>query len=179
MTDGITKAVDGYIRQAMKDLGVKPTFPDYEGGDLTADHEEFCTGKVGWLTLGVIEWKVDSDRHDNKVSIITMPDGTKYRMVHHRSQSYYEYATIYAGRNKFMRFRYRETESDCAMNTIELGGYSMGWGDGDPMCFVNHPAGPDLKAIFATMREGRNERACFILNVLFHAGMIDACWDSK
>ena len=176
----ITKVVDTYILNAMKEMGIPTTRRvDFIDGDLTNDHEELCSGRCGWLGLGIIDWKSDSDQYDNAVSIIMMPDGIKYRMVHHRSQNYYEYATIYAGRNKFMRFKYRETESDTAMDTIELGGYSMGWGDGDPMHFVMHPAGPDLTEIFGTLRQGQNERALFILNVLFHAGNINACWSSK
>ena len=172
--DEIMKAAAAVTAQAAKDLGFEPRY-----GDLTADHDEFVTGKVGWLGLGIIEWKADSDQHNNQVSLIMMPDATKYRMVHHRSQGYYEYATIYAGRNKFMRFKYREGKRDTELDVIELGRYSMAWGDGDPGFFENHPDGPNLNEIFGKLYQSTNGKSLFILNVLLHAGPIAACWDSK
>lgn len=146
---------------------------------LSTIGEEDGNGIVGWLGLGFIKWNEQTDKYDNKVSLIQLPDGTGYRMVHHKSTGYYEYATIYAGHNKFMRFKYRETQLDSQANTISLGGYSMSWGDGDPMHAENHPDGPDLRPILSQITESDYCKTQFILNVLFHAGNVDACWDSK
>lgn len=141
-------------------------------------------GTFAALGLGIIEWKSDTDRHQNKVTVITLPDNTKYRMVHHVSRGSYEYATIYAGRNKFMRYKYRETRSDCATNTVQLGNFSVSWGDGDPLHEQVEPNLPPqvaavIKPIIGGLKEDGNEQALFILNVLLHAGNLDCIWQSK
>lgn len=147
--------------------------------NISGDAEEFDCGTSGTLGLGTIEWMCDKDKHDNKVSRIMLPDGTRYRMVHHNNDWWYRYATVYGGYNKFMRLPYRGSERDTVMNTIQLGGYKMGWGDGEPGAYENHPEGPNLSAIFDQIHEGEYSCTLFILNVLLHAGNIDACWYSK
>lgn len=136
------------------------------------------------LGLGIIDWKAEIDKYANHVSIITLPDGMRYRMVHHRSTGTYERATIYAGRNKFLRYTYRETQSDRDTNNIELGKFSMAWGDGDPGWVEVDPTLPEsaaatLRSILGHINENGDEQALFILNVLMHAANFDSIWQSK
>lgn len=147
---------------------------------------EDMRGRVGFPGLGIIDWKSDSDRHDNQVSIITLPDNTKFRMVHHVSKGSYEYATVYAGRNKFMRYKYHVPERDAQATTLSLGNFSTSWGDGDNLGADVDPKLPEqignpLKQILSGIREGGLgiEQSLFILNVLLHTGNLEYVWQSK
>lgn len=155
---------------------VSHKLPSAEDADYTLEFERGTTGQLG---LGIIEWMCDKDKHDNVVSRIMLPDGTKFRMVHHNNAWNYRYATVYGGFNKFMRFTARSSERDTQMNTAQLGGYKMGWGDGEPSLIENHPDGPDLSRVCNCIHEGELHYTFFILNVLLHASHIDACWYSK
>lgn len=152
---------------------------DHSMLDISGDCEEFDCGASGLLSLGTIQWMSDKDKYDNQVSLISLPDGQKFRMVHHTNKWDYRYATVYGGYKKFMKFIYRGTENDCATNDIELGGYKMSWGDGDPIHIANHPDGPDLTTILNQIHESNYSRTLFILNVLSHAGLVDACWSRR
>lgn len=89
----------------------------------------------GVIPEGMIEERIEKDRYENDVSIISMCTGEKYRMVHHSPENKWwrQTATIYGGRGKFVKVEYKETESDLQTNTLTVAGIKFEWGDGD--CF--------------------------------------------
>lgn len=145
----------------------------------------FCLG------LGIIEWNKEIDKWDNKVSIITLPDGTKYRMVHHKvrqGKGHLEYATIYAGKNKFMRYRHFTPDRDAEPTTLTIGNYKISWGDGICLGVEVDPNGPpeleailkQLDEVFTIASEGKiyDGDDLFLMNILLHASQFPI-WQSK
>jgi hypothetical protein len=78
---------------------------------------------------------VETDKYENPVSKIMYPDFT-YNMVHNPIKHYTrEAATIYRGRDCFVKFNAYRPESDIAAHTVKIlttiGEFSAWWGDGE------------------------------------------------
>jgi hypothetical protein len=140
------------------------------------DHRRVRFASLG---LGIINWYTEKDRYDNEVSIICMPYGLEYRMVHHKSRGYYEYATIYAGRNKFMRFRFLEGKSDTHGDVLQLGNYEIFYGDGEVVSVTSDENGSNINSILRNIEQTHEAyHSLFILNVLLH-NQSDDIWQMK
>lgn len=87
--------------------------------------------------LSIFHGHVEKDRHDNDVSKISFPD-RNFNMVHHSKQHHVsQFATIYFGRDKFIKFNSYYSENDCEEHYVELitrmGTIHVAWGDGDTL----------------------------------------------
>lgn len=81
--------------------------------------------------LGSIERNVETDKYDNKVSIITMATGLKFRMVHYAGRGARRRATIFAGPGKSIQVETFSPDNDCIPSSCKVAGYKCAWGDGD------------------------------------------------
>ncbi len=98
---------------------------------MSQDIIEACNRR-GTIPPGLIEERADRDRYDNEVSLITLADGRKYRMVHHDpANKPRQRATIYAGRGVFVRVKSHTPDRDTIPHAITVAGYETQWGDGD------------------------------------------------
>lgn len=85
--------------------------------------------------LSIFEGHIEKDRHDNDVSKISFPD-REYRMVHHSKNHHIrQFATIYFGKDKFIKFCSYWSDNDRQAHKVELitacGKLEVAWGDGD------------------------------------------------
>ena len=126
-----------------------------------------------------IDRKVEKDRYDNEVSLIHLPGPRPpFRMVHHKTKSpLRDRATIYAGKGKFVTMRAFSPTNDCVATSIEVAGYTMYWGDGDPLDPTCNPAGPNLHDRLRAIHDDNFEAV--IILVLDAIKDIDAMWERK
>ena len=127
--------------------------------------------------IGRIDWHVEKDRYDNKVSLVRLPGRAPFRMVHHPTKSpLRDRATIYAGKGKFVRMRSFAPTDDCKATTIEIAGYTMSWGDGDPLNPQCNPDGPNLRDQLYAIHDNFD---AVILLVLAAIKDIEDLWERK
>jgi hypothetical protein len=133
--------------------------------------------------LGEIDERVEKDKWDNDVSLITLASGAKYRMVHHspKDKWWRQRATIYAGRGVFIRFEYTTSSNDCVAETCEAGGYKMWWGDGEPGDVIksDKPGAPDLKETLGKIHASGSHFEEMLLVVLTAVDGKPDLWDKK
>lgn len=91
------------------------------------------------LTYGmsIFHGHCQKDNHDCDVSLITFPDRT-FRMVHHSQPSHVrQFASIYFGRDRFVKFLSVSPLKDGAEHYVEIytksGKLNVAWGDGDTL----------------------------------------------
>lgn len=130
------------------------------------------------MTTPSVARRVEKDRFDNDVSLITLADGTRFRMVHHKPARHSrQHATIYAGRGKFVKVKYFIPDNDCMATSIDIAGYGMSWGDGDPLGSASNPEGPDLKDQLEAIRE--DDFDAVIILVLTAIKSLDEIWEHR
>lgn len=139
---------------------------------MLRDYHEFastylldCMQKGNYL--GYIEYRKERDRWQNDISLVYMPDGKCYRMVHHSKElaiHYKQYARLYRKSGVYINYEYTHPSSDTAMKTVSLAGYSMSWGDGEPGWYVVPDGCPDLRGEFAKIFD--EDTAAFVLVVM-------------
>lgn len=75
--------------------------------------------------------RCEKDKWDNDVTVIETPTH-KYRMVHHTTpEKYRQKATLYGGRNKFVRVFTKTSDNGSVETFIEINNFVVSWGDGD------------------------------------------------
>lgn len=133
--------------------------------------------------------ELERDKWNNVISEIKFP-ARSYRMVHHPSKNRFRAsATIYAGKDKFVRFASynsdRDTDAHTATIITAVGDFQISWGDGDclgyyvPEGIVNHDA---LLAIKNTLHEskwGDSEEAFVLLTMQIIDTLPDNVWMNK
>jgi hypothetical protein len=99
----------------------------------------FVEEKSVVIGLAILVPEVEKDKWNNVISEIKFP-GRTYRMVHHPSKNHFRSsATIYGGKDKFVRFSSyssdRDTEENSATLMTNVGDFYVAWGDGDLLWF--------------------------------------------
>lgn len=87
------------------------------------------------INMMIFEGHVEKDKWNNEISKILFPDFT-FRMVHHTEQGKFrQNATIYGGRDKFLKFSSYYSDNDLHAHSVSirtaLGEITTWWGDGD------------------------------------------------
>lgn len=94
--------------------------------------KSYAVPAVGGGIGAIFHNRIEKDKWDNDVSVIEMPDGRKYRLVHHTEPTKYrQKATLYGGRNLFVRIFTSTSDNDCVETKIEINNILVSWGDGD------------------------------------------------
>lgn len=122
--------------------------------------------------------RAETDKYHNEVSIITLPD-CKYRMVHHTVRGKWrQKGTIYAGRGVSIRFKEYHSDRDIEVHSLQVGGFSVGWGDGDNLGVECVYPG-DHSEMIERLREIRNDESeRFTIEVLCYVDQ-KGLWDIK
>ena len=126
------------------------------------------------------------DNYDNEVSEIHFPD-IRFDMVHHNKHqtAAAQSATIYAGRDRFVKFNAFYSENDMEEHTAKIitaqGTFIASWGDGDflrleiPEIFIKEADAEMIafyKKSFEGWRYGDNE-VLFVMHTLHVIHMSD------
>ena len=132
------------------------------------------------MDYGFVEYRKERDKWQKDVTIVNMPDGTKYRLVHNSKElsvHYQQFAILYRKAGVFLRYFYSHPSSDRALKTVKLGGYEMSWGDGEPGWYIIPEGYPDLRDKFSKLY-GEDTEA-FVLIVLSALHDREDLWEVK
>ena len=139
------------------------------------------TGPIAIYNVPAIFYdKHHKDKYHNDVSILELGDGFKFKIVHHftawrRHQKY----TVDAGRGKSLKLTLTYPASDCDYDTVDVGGYKCGWGDGDYVFFeAPDNANPTFVEFLKTHFEFYSQED-FITFVLNWLRCVDDAWSYK
>lgn len=139
--------------------------------------------------------RCEKDKWDNDVTVIETPS-KKYRMVHHTTpEKYRQKATLYGGRNKFIRIFTSTSANDCVETSIEINNFVVSWGDGDNLGVhkleATWPKGEQAKRKTVPPEEDEKELVValsqitddnfeqVIITIIFYLEMNDDKWQSK
>lgn len=153
---------------------------------MTLSHIGAKVETFGAPGLGMLRYRVQKDKWDNDVSLIDMPSGDSYRMVHHTPAHYNKQrATIYRSDRKYVRVEYYFVRRDTEAEYVRISAYEILWGDGDCGGVISHTA-INLDDLLQNIGDNVSQFGSMleaymitILNVLFHAGYSDAIWLTK
>jgi hypothetical protein len=133
---------------------------------------------IGEQASNRIQRRIKQDFYGNDVSIITLIDGRRLNMVHHKPRSRYrQHATIYAARGKSVTWRAYTPSNECVETTASIADYEMTWGDGDITSTLSPPNAPDLKDVLRHIVD--DDFDGFIVTVLTAIIDTDHLWTYK
>jgi hypothetical protein len=110
---------------------------------MSFGYVELMSRHIGVIPLCMVKIRDTKDKYNNEVTKFMMCDGREYNIVHHTKNplAYHQRATLYGGRNKFLRLYWTQPTSDTQMTIFRAGIFEVGWGDGDNGGCFSFPAG--------------------------------------
>lgn len=94
----------------------------------------------------MINYRSERDRFNNDVTLITLPCGQIFRLVHHTSAHVStQRGTIFRRKGIYIRMRYVIPDDPCKATVFEIGGYKLQYGDGEVLDIQCEEGWPEIK----------------------------------